>query len=546
MIINEKRIVLSALLAVLLLLTAAAVSLPASAEEAAAPEIRTVEAATVDELLKAIAPNTTVTLTGRSYNLTEAEGYGVYGSKYYGWNEVYDDGWELEIDDVENLTIRAERPGVEIVTRPRYACVLKFDNCRDLRLEGFTAGHTEGPGFCTGAVINLTGCRDVTVERCELYGCGTYGLELDRSRSVHAIHTVIRDCSYGALYANAGADILLDGCTVYGIDGYNGIFTYSGCRDCAVINTLVRSSACSSLMETNASRNITLAGCEVSGNRFNGMFLCALEPITVDGCAFRNNSCEYGWYAEQWRTSERVVDPDGKTWEDTELEALALRKDVTWSAPAAPAPVEAPAASEDGMIHVHTVDELLASIRPDTTVYLEQGVYDLSEAVSYGTDGGEYFDWMPCYDGPGLVIRNVQNLKLVGASPIMVSIVAQPRYADVLGFENCANIRLEGFTAGHTDGVSDCAGGVLNFMGTDGVEIENCSLYGCGVLGVSGSNCNNIDVRFTEIHHCSYGAFSFDGCRGVNIDKCNIHDIPGNFYQIYNCRNVTVDGSEMA
>ena len=544
MIIHEKRIILSAILAVLLLFAVTAMSLPASAEETAQPAV--VDAATVDELLKAIAPNTTINLTGRSYNLTEALGYGVFGSKYYGWNEIYDDGWELEIDNVDNLTIRAEKPGVEIVTVPRYACVLKFDKCSGLRLEGFTAGHTEGPGFCTGAVVNLSSCRDVTVERCDLYGCGTYGLEIDRSRGVRALNTTIRDCSYGALWANAGADILLDNCSVYGIEGYSGIFSYSGCRDCAVINTLVRSCASSSLMEANASRSITLAGCEVSGNTFNGMFLCTVNPVTVDGCAFKNNTCAYGWYDEQWRTSERVVAPDGKAYEDAELEALTLTKDVKWSAPAEAAPVEAPAPSEDGMIHVRTVDELLASIGPDTSVYLENGVYNLSEAAGYGTDAGEYYDWMPCYDGPGLVIRNVQNLKIVGASPIMASIVAEPRYADVLSFENCGGIRLEGFTAGHSAGVSECAGGVLNFMGTDGVMIENCSLYGCGVLGVSGSNCSNMDIRFTEIHHCSFGAFSFDGCRSVNIESCNIHDIPGNFYQIYDCRKVTVDGKEMA
>ena len=200
MIIKEKRIVLSAILALLLLLAAAAIPLSASAEAA---EPVAVECATVDELLKAIAPNTVITLTGRSYNLTEAQGYGVYGSKYYGWNEIYDDGWELEIDDVDNLTIRAEKPGVEIVTVPRYACVMKFDNCRALTLEGFTCGHTDGAGFCTGAVINLTGCRDVSVTGCDLYGCGTYGLEIDRSRGVHALNTTIRDCSYGALWANA-------------------------------------------------------------------------------------------------------------------------------------------------------------------------------------------------------------------------------------------------------------------------------------------------------------------------------------------------------
>ena len=123
------------------------------APEAAPAGKNQVEAATVDELLKAIAPNTVITLTGRSYDLTRAQGYGVYGSKWYGWNDIYDDGWELEIDNVEGLTIRASRPGTEIITVPRYACVMKFVNCADVTLEGFTAGHSDGPGFCTGAVL---------------------------------------------------------------------------------------------------------------------------------------------------------------------------------------------------------------------------------------------------------------------------------------------------------------------------------------------------------------------------------------------------------
>ena len=541
MMMKEKKIVLSAIFAVLLVFLTAAMAAPFAA--AAEAKIRTVDAETVDELLKAIAPNTTINLTGRSYDLTKARGYGVYGSDYYSWNEIYDDGWELEIGNVQNLTITAAKPGVEIVTAPRYACVLKFDTCRDLTLAGFTCGHTEGPGFCTGAVIYLGACRNVTVDSCDLYGCGTYGLEIDRSRAVHALNTTIRDCSSGAVSANASADVLLDNCTVYGIAGYSGIFSYSGCRDCAVINTLVRSCGSSSLMELNVARNVYLGGCEITGNQFSGMFFSSQYPLTVEGCAFKNNRCEYGWYAEQWRMSERAVDPSGKTYSDAELEALTLIKDVKWSAPAENAePVKAPEPEADGMIHVRTVDELLASIRPNAAIYLENGTYTLSEAIGYGTDGGEYYDWMPCYDGPGLVIRNVENLSITGASPIMAGISAEPRYADVLCFEDCRDIRLKGFTAGHTQGVSECAGGVLNFLGTDGVSIENCSLYGCGVLGVSASNCGDMEIRASEIHHCSYGAFSFESCRNVNIERCHIHDIPGSTYQLYNCRSVTADG----
>ena len=73
----------------------------------------------------------------------------------------------------------ADKPGIEIVSTPRYAAVMRFESCRNLRFEGFTAGHTDGAGTCTGAVLNFANCTDVEVDRCDLYGCGTYGVELE-------------------------------------------------------------------------------------------------------------------------------------------------------------------------------------------------------------------------------------------------------------------------------------------------------------------------------------------------------------------------------
>ena len=542
---ERKRRSLELALTALLLLTAVLAAAAGAEAHADAPS-NEVQAANVDELLAAIAPNTTITLTGRSYNLTEAADYGGAGTDFYHWNEIYDDGWELVIDHVQGLSIKAARPGTEIVTVPRYACVLKFESCRDIALEGFTAGHTDGPGFCTGAVINLTNCRDVRVEGCDLYGCGTYGLELYRSRGVKALDTTIRDCSYGAVNAVESTDFLLDGCKVYGIESYLGVFSLSSCRDCAVINSLVRNNAGGELVWLSATRDFYIAGCEISGNRFNGMFSCTTYPVVLEGCAFKNNDCEYGWYYDEWQPSEHAVDPSGRTYSDEELDALTLMKDAKWSAPEkAAAPVAAPAPSEDGMIHVRTVDELLASIGPDVSIYLEDGVYDLSEAADYGLEGGEYYSWMLCYDGPGLVIQNVENLSITGAGPHRASITAEPRYADVLGFDNCKNITLKNLTAGHSQAPGDCAGGVLNFMGTSGVVIEDCSLYGCGVMGVTAYDSADMQLLHTEIHHCSYGALSLQDSRDVRIEGCNVHDIPGSLYQIFNCENVSLDGAPL-
>ena len=59
---------------------------------------------------------------------------------------------------------------------PRYAFCLKFVNCSNCEVENLTIGHTVG-GFCSGGVIGAEQ-SSVTVKDCDLYGCGTYGLNL--------------------------------------------------------------------------------------------------------------------------------------------------------------------------------------------------------------------------------------------------------------------------------------------------------------------------------------------------------------------------------
>ena len=280
-------------------------------------------------------------------------------------------------------------------------------------------------------------------------------------------------------------------------------------------------------------------------NRFGGMFYATNYPITVDGCSFKKNELENGWYGEAWGgdESEKAVDPDGRAYADYELSELKLKTDVTWTPPELAVPEQKPVeASDDGMIHVSTVDELLASIAPGATIYLEDGVYSLAEATGYGTYTGDSYYWMPCYDGPGLVISGVSDLTITAGGPHRVTVTAEPRYANVLSFENCSGLTLKNITAGHTQEPGSCSGGVLNFQSCSSSTVQDCSLYGCGILGVSGYSCSDLTVRYTEIHDCSDGAFDFTSCSGVTIERCNVHDIGGPTYFIYDCKNVTVNG----
>ena len=154
------------------------------------------------ELLKAIAPDTTILLAPGSYDLTlSGEDEAIAA-----WNEQFDyvklrrcfDGIEIVVTDCDGLTLRGAGEGVHLHLEPRYADVLSFENCRDLTLANLTLGHTPERGSCEGSVVALTDCANVTVDNADLYGCGVYGLYVRGcGGSFRVLHSVLRDCEAG-------------------------------------------------------------------------------------------------------------------------------------------------------------------------------------------------------------------------------------------------------------------------------------------------------------------------------------------------------------
>ncbi|MBQ5466859.1 MAG: right-handed parallel beta-helix repeat-containing protein, partial [Muribaculaceae bacterium] len=107
------------------------------------------------------------------------------------------DGRMLTLMKLHNLTIEGEK-NAEIVVNPRYAHVLNFEKCKGIRIKNLTLGHTE-EGYCTGCVIGVSYSEDITIENCDLYGCGTYGIEARSTNGIEMKKSIIRDCSYGIM-----------------------------------------------------------------------------------------------------------------------------------------------------------------------------------------------------------------------------------------------------------------------------------------------------------------------------------------------------------
>ena len=522
-------------------------SAAASPSPVPTPEPRSVTVSTVDELLSAIAPNTTITLTEGLYDLSQASDFGVaHSDGYYSWVDSFD-GPELVISRVSGLNLIGEGE-VTICAVPRYADVLSFASCTEICLSGLTIGHTQEPGQCVGGVVDLTAVDSAIISQCKLFGCGVMGVRSEDSTGIQVVESEIYDCSYSAAQIYTSFNVVFNNCKIYDNEALTSLFYFSTSENCAVINCEISGNTSPVVLDVSYSPGIYFAGNTVENNPLSdGMFFISGSDVTVEGCSFSGNGG--AWYSSSsMRGLENAslcpVDAQGNELSESQLQSMEHFTVDSWE----PKEFEASSVSvsEDGYVHVSTVDEFLEAIGPNTSIYLEDGVYDLSTASSYGGYGSQYYVWKDTgVDGPQLVICNLRGLSITGGGADKVTISAEPRYAEVLAFDNCQEIELSNFTAGHSQEPGYCVGGVLYFNESGNVQVSGCSLYGCGVWGVTAIDSSDIAVKDTEIYECSNGDINLSRCRNVSFDNCDIHD-NGLSRIINECFMVSMDGESLA
>jgi beta-lactamase regulating signal transducer with metallopeptidase domain len=555
---KTKGRALAALLALLLLCGCGVAAGPSEGQDASlVPKEETVvEVSTVDELLAAIRPHTTVVLAPGEYDLSTAADYGhISENPYIAWVQVpqadeKEPGFELQILGAEGLTLRGAGEGeTSLAAVPRYANVLHFLNCREVRLEGLTAGHTPAPGYCMGGVLYFDACNDVTVDACGLYGCGTIGVQGRDCTNLNVTGCHIYECSYGAVVLHSCRKALVEGCEIErnGLKPETGpaynLFTADFTEDITVLNCRVHDNLCQTLLNTDNCKNTLFLSNRVEKNDFQTcLFQLHQVPATVDGCAFTDNETPAWVYG-----SILPIDMEGKALAAAELQAMEYRE----LDPAAVKPAQPAAAALElpvgGSVTVTTVDEFLAAIGPDRTILLDGELFDLSTASNYGGVGGAYYYWLENHDGPELMISGVSGLTIrsVSEDPAATTLAAVPRYANVLRFRDCEHINLVGFTAGHTQEPGSCSGGVLYFSNCHGVGLEACRLYGCGILGLSADGCTDLTLRDCEIYDCSQGGVHLARTDGVRFLNCDIHDVPSPALNFFNCGDLSWNGAPM-
>ena len=497
----------------------------------------------VDELLAAIAPDTVIQLESGTYNLSSATGYGLPSeSPYYAWTEKYD-GFELMLQNVKNLTIRGSgKVNTTLECDPRSASVINLKNCENVTLEDFTAGHTLELGQCSSGVIYLQNCTGIDMNRLGIYGCGMIGLQAADSRDISLADSDVYDCSSSAAEIISCEDVSISGTRIYriGSEEYGGYtyFMIDTSQNVTVENCEISDSTLMNLAE------ITGSTVQMKGNLFSNcrtqQTAFSLQTVYFDTQDIEANLVLDGNRFEEcsirrWFSDDGTfTDGAGKSLTDEQMNALYS----TGATEPAQKQLE---------IHVSTVDELIAAIGPNVDIVLDAELYDLSTATGYGTSKGDHYYWLDEFDGPQLVIDGVDNLTIRSNDGNVTghTIAAIPRYANVLTFQSCSYITLSGFTAGHTREPGYCSGGVLRFQDSDHITVDNCGLYGCGILGVDAEYCTDIRVANCDIYECSQGGVQFRGTNGIVMENNTLRDLAGSDMNFFDCKDVTVNGETL-
>ncbi len=500
-----------------------------------------VKVSTVDEFLSAIAPDTVIELAAGTYDLSAAANYGEdTHSTYYSWNETYD-GFELNLHNVQNLTIRGAGKGSTILAAvPRYANVLRFSNCQNVAVENLTVGHTKEPGWCMGGVLLLELTDGARIENCGLYGCGTIGVQARNCNDLTVKSSEIYECSYGAVSVHSCQNVAVTGCDIHdhGTRGGEGdamfLFDVNYSEGFTVDHSRIHDNRAQVMLQSDYARRVLFLSNDVRGNAFaTCVFRLQGYGITADGCVFEGNDVRGGWYSG----SVFASNARGEALEGAMLAEMSYQDlDPDDIAPPVP-PSGALNLPAGGEVVVTTVDEFLEALGPDRTIILDGAFFDLSTASNYGGIGTDCYYWAENFDGPALVIHDVNGLSIRAKNTESgaTTLAAIPRYADVLSFRNCENLSLGGFTAGHTKEPGACSGGVLSFQNCGGVRLEKMRLYGCGILGIQAHQCWSFDILRTEIYECSQGAASFFQTDGIVFTDCGVRDVPSPALRFTEC-----------
>lgn len=471
------------------------------------PEQKVVKVSNAQQLVDAIANDTKIIIDSKDL---------------FSWNSV------IEINGISNLTIEGKSPErAHIRINDALSDVFDITKSSNIILKNLKLGHNAPRYECEGSVVFIDESTDVTLDGCDIYGCGLEGV-------------------YVGWHNNS--NILIDNCDIY--ECYKVGIDINSYDDFTVENVVVNNTkihdcgqAISVWQAEGNIKDVVFQRCDIScyvsseygqiaANKPVSFIDCKIATaddfyddykpfMTFDNCKISRipgkGAIEYGredydemaadgYYEDEYYGDEDDFEGDDpfptyfKFDDFVELNEKNLK-----------------------VVKVKNADELRDAIASNTKIIVKS-----KDAINLGTK---------C-----LEINNIENL-VIEADKANTEIVVRDEYEDVLSFSNCKNVVLRGFTLGHDVEPGECDGNVVRVASCDGVLVEDCRMFGCGVVGFYTYDSKNIMVMRSVMYECSDAAASLGDCSNVLFNGCTFRACPLGFraYGEQNIYGVTVE-----
>ena len=246
-------------------------SLAATPDPNSADELLTLEVATVDQLIDAVGPNRRIRLSPGDYNLSKVKEI----SNGFMSVEPEFDGPQIIFHHLKNTEFYCDGPEpAHLYVEPRYTYPLYLSDCEGVRLRNLRFGHLPEPGECVGGVAKIVRSKTIDLNECDLYGCGTVGLDLDQAENVVVSNSVIRDCNQGFATIESCRDVVLHNCILRNNEINSG-FVVENSDNIRIVNTVIRDNTANPyassdmpMVLSNRSINVALEGCQIMKSPF--------------------------------------------------------------------------------------------------------------------------------------------------------------------------------------------------------------------------------------------------------------------------------------
>lgn len=240
-------------------------------------------------LLDAIKNNTKIILKAGKYDLSNVAEEAIKNE-----NITFDyDG--VHVSYISNVCLEAEE-GAEVLisTTKVTAPVLNFQGGGNITLRNLTVGHDVEPGMCSGSVVRCEYFSGLNIEKCKLYGSGTYGVEAQGCSYVNVIDTDIYECTYGLVDLTNSSTVTVRNCELRDSSGF-AMFELSGCYDILFEDCKIHDNDSTAFeysdgrfIVTGEYGNVTFRNCEFKNNRYKE-FSDRADGVTLDKCTIDNH-----------------------------------------------------------------------------------------------------------------------------------------------------------------------------------------------------------------------------------------------------------------